>query len=47
MQAGAIGCEMIFTGKLSGERARKERFAAGYIKKAGETSDEVWFWVYR
>ena len=36
MRAGAIGCEIIIKGKLSGEKARKERFVAGYIKKSGE-----------
>ncbi|MBI5332494.1 MAG: 30S ribosomal protein S3 [Candidatus Aenigmarchaeota archaeon] len=36
MRAGAIGCEIIIKGKISGEKARKERFVAGYIKKSGE-----------
>ncbi|MBI2971969.1 MAG: 30S ribosomal protein S3 [Candidatus Aenigmarchaeota archaeon] len=36
MNAGAIGCELIMSGKLSGERSRKERFVAGYLKKCGE-----------
>ena len=36
MQAGATGCEIIITGKLSGERSRRERFYAGYLKKCGE-----------
>jgi len=39
MDAGAIGCEIIITGKLSGERSRRERFVAGYIKKCGEPSE--------
>ena len=39
MQAGAIGCELVFSGKLAGERSRKERFAAGYLKKAGDTAE--------
>ncbi len=38
MEAGAIGCEIIMTGKISGQRARRERFVAGYLKKSGETS---------
>ena len=38
MRAGAVGCEIIIKGKLSGEKARKERFVAGYIKKCGEPS---------
>lgn len=36
MRAGAIGCEIIIKGKLSGEKARSERFVAGYLKKCGE-----------
>jgi small subunit ribosomal protein S3 len=36
MQAGATGCEIIISGKLSGERSRRERFYAGYLKKCGE-----------
>ena len=35
MDAGAIGCEIIIKGKVGGEKARKERFAAGYIIKSG------------
>lgn len=36
MEAGATGCEIILTGKLSGQRGRRERFIAGYLKKCGE-----------
>ncbi len=36
MQAGATGCEIVITGKLSGERSRRERFNAGYLKKCGD-----------
>lgn len=39
MDAGATGCEIIISGKLSGERSRRERFVAGYIKKCGEPSE--------
>lgn len=39
IEAGAIGCEIIMSGKLSGERSRRERFMEGYIKKCGETAD--------
>ena len=38
MRAGAVGCELILSGKLSGERSRRERFTQGYIKKCGEPS---------
>ncbi len=34
--SGAIGCELVFSGKISGQRSRRERFSAGYIKKCGD-----------
>jgi small subunit ribosomal protein S3 len=40
MHAGAIGCEIVLSGKISGQRARKERFSAGYIKKCGKPAEE-------
>ncbi len=40
MNAGAVGCEIMFAGKLSGERARRERFSAGYLKKCGDTAEK-------
>ena len=40
MEAGAVGCELVFAGKLSGQRSRVERFAAGYIKKSGEPAEK-------
>jgi small subunit ribosomal protein S3 len=36
MRAGAIGCEIVIKGKISGEKARSERFITGYLKKCGE-----------
>ncbi len=39
MDAGAIGCEIVVSGKLSGQRGRRERFIAGYLKKCGETAN--------
>lgn len=36
MEAGAVGCEIVFSGKMSGQRSRKERFTEGYLKKAGD-----------
>jgi len=36
MRSGAIGCEIVISGKISGERGRKERFIAGYLKKCGD-----------
>jgi len=41
MDAGALGCEMRFTGKLPSERAKSWRFVEGYLKKAGEPKKEV------
>ena len=35
MRAGAVGAEIIVSGKLAGERSRKDRFTAGYLKKCG------------
>ncbi|MEM3736780.1 MAG: 30S ribosomal protein S3 [Candidatus Bathyarchaeia archaeon] len=36
MKAGALGAEIIISGKLSSERARHEKFKAGYIPKVGD-----------
>lgn len=36
MEAGALGAEIIISGKLRTERARYEKFKAGYIPKSGE-----------
>lgn len=36
MAAGAIGCEIVCSGKLSGERSRRARFTKGYLTKCGE-----------
>jgi len=36
MEAGALGAEIIISGKLRTERARYEKFKAGYFPKCGE-----------
>ncbi|MGC9345558.1 MAG: 30S ribosomal protein S3 [Candidatus Bathyarchaeales archaeon] len=36
MEAGALGAEIIISGKLRTERARYEKFRAGYLPKCGE-----------
>jgi small subunit ribosomal protein S3 len=36
MSAGALGAEIIVSGKLRTERARFEKFRAGYLPKSGE-----------
>jgi small subunit ribosomal protein S3 len=41
MDAGALGCEVIIAGKLTGPRARVQKFMEGYIKHAGEPSRTV------
>lgn len=43
MSAGALGAEIYVKGKLAGKGAiaRKERVAAGYMKKAGDTARKV------
>ncbi len=35
MASGATGCEIIVSGKLGSEKARTERFTAGYVEKSG------------
>jgi small subunit ribosomal protein S3 len=36
MDAGALGAEIIISGKLRSDRARYEKFRAGYMPKSGE-----------
>jgi len=36
MEAGALGAEIIIRGKLTTERARYEKYRAGYLLKAGD-----------
>jgi len=36
MNAGAIGCEIVLSGKIRGQRGRIERFSAGFLKKCGD-----------
>ncbi len=38
MQAGALGIEIIISGKVPSSRAKSWRFYAGYLKKCGEIS---------
>ncbi len=40
-RAGALGCELRLTGKLPSDRARSWRFAYGYLKKTGDSSNQV------
>jgi len=41
MNAGALGAELVLSGKLPSERARTWRFSDGYLKKTGEPSKVV------
>ncbi len=38
MESGARGCQVILSGKLTGERHRTERFKSGMIKYCGQAS---------
>lgn len=40
MDAGALGVEIIISGKLTGDYAREERFYDGYLKKAGDLASK-------
>lgn len=39
MSAGAIGVEILISGKVPGARAKVWRFSAGYLKKSGDISE--------
>ncbi len=39
MDAGAMGAEIIISGKVPSARAKKWRFSAGYLKKSGDASE--------
>jgi len=41
MKAGALGAEIVLSGKLPSERARSWRFAQCYLKKTGDTAKVV------
>ena len=41
MKAGAMGVEIVLSGKLPSERARSWRFAQGYLKKTGDPAKVV------
>ncbi len=41
MNAGALGCEIIISGKLTGPRKRTQKLLAGYIKHAGEAVERI------
>ena len=41
MSAGALGCEVIISGKLTGSRSRVEKFIDGHVKHSGHPVQEV------
>lgn len=41
MNAGALGCEIVISGKLTGARSRAEKIVEGYIKHAGKPVDDI------
>ena len=41
MKAGALGSEIVLSGKLPSDRARSWRFAQGFLKKTGEPAKVV------
>ena len=41
MESGALGCEVIIAGKLTGARARVQKFTEGYIKLSGEPVNTI------
>jgi small subunit ribosomal protein S3 len=41
MKAGALGVEMVLSGRLPSERARSWRFSQGYLKKTGDPAKVV------
>ncbi|MBP1909309.1 30S ribosomal protein S3 [Methanolobus bombayensis] len=41
MNSGALGCEIVISGKLTGARSRVEKLVDGYIKHAGKPVDDI------
>ncbi|MDO9516444.1 MAG: 30S ribosomal protein S3 [Methanosarcinaceae archaeon] len=41
MASGALGCEIVMSGKLTGARSRVEKMVNGYIKHAGKPVDDI------
>ncbi|ELY90842.1 30S ribosomal protein S3 [Natrialba taiwanensis] len=41
MEAGALGAEIVLSGKVTGARSRVEKFNRGYIKHNGEPAAEI------
>jgi small subunit ribosomal protein S3 len=41
MDAGALGAEIVLSGKVTGQRSRVEKFNDGYIKHNGEPAETI------
>lgn len=41
MNSGALGCEIVISGKLTGARSRVEKLVDGYIKHAGKPAEDM------
>jgi small subunit ribosomal protein S3 len=41
MESGALGAEIVLSGKVTGARSRVEKFNRGYIKHNGQPADDV------
>jgi len=41
MDAGAVGVEIVISGKLGGSKGRTGKFIDGYLKHCGDTSDKL------
>ncbi|MHC1631364.1 MAG: 30S ribosomal protein S3 [Methanotrichaceae archaeon] len=41
MENGALGCEIVLSGKLTGPRSRTEKFIRGYVKHSGKPAEEI------
>jgi small subunit ribosomal protein S3 len=41
MDSGALGCEIVLSGKVTGPRSRVEKFLSGYVKHSGKPSQEI------
>jgi len=41
MESGALGCQVVLSGKVTGARSRVQKFTQGYVKHAGEPSETI------
>ncbi len=41
MESGALGCEVVISGKLTGARGRVQKFTEGYIKHSGDPVNTI------